>query len=123
MWMTSSNNKALNNLLAPSFTEVLIEVLDDLESTKSSIRLFTETRRAQFPRFFFLTDIELMEMLSNFHSHKDYSSHLSYIFPGVHKFYVKKVEAGRKERGEEVDVDIAPFNMFSPAGNELLDPF
>ena len=124
MWMASSNNKAMSNLLGASVKNVLSDIIDELASIKGSIRTFMETRRALFPRFFFLTDVELMDMFSDIHSHRHYSSHLSYIFPGAAQFYIKKIEPSKRQpETEDVDIDIAPFNMFSPAGNELLDPF
>lgn len=61
------------------------------------------------------------------HSQQEYDRHLSVIFPGVSKFYLKKLESNKAIKNEleseDMDLDLAPFNCFSPAGNDIIDPF
>lgn len=125
VWIIHNSPKASVHLLNSSKSEVFTDIIDRLILLKKYLKGFLDHRRASFPRFFFLSDEQLMDYLSQIDSKQIYDSHIRYIFPGAAKLYLKKIESKKKPTldDQELDMDIAPFNMFSPAGNELLDPF
>ena len=123
MWNTYHSPKAAYNLLVSNRDNILLSVMEGLSSLRKNIKGFLEARRSNFPRFFFLSDPQLLELLSGIHSHDQYDKHLSVIFPGAHRFYVKEINPLKMIKDTENDLDKAPFVNFTPAGNELLGPF
>ncbi|CAG9319683.1 unnamed protein product [Blepharisma stoltei] len=125
MWSVHQAPKVLNQLLAPNKSTVLEDISSKICDLRKNIKAYLENKRANFPRFFFLSDAQLLQFLSLIYSQQEYDKHLSIIFPGVSKFYIKKLNSNKpiKDEEEEVDLDVAPFNCFSPAVNEIIDPF
>lgn len=123
MWNTYNTPKAAFNLLVANRDNILLSILDGLSRLRKNIKGFLETRRSNFPRFFFLSDPQLLEFLSKIHSREQYDKHISVIFPGCYKLYVKEINPRHFVTEEDQDPDKAPFSNFTPAGNELLGPF
>lgn len=122
MWNTYHSAKAAFNLLMANRDHILLSILEGLSSLRKNIKGFLETRRANFPRFFFLSDPQLLEFLSKIHAREQYDKHLSVLFPGAQKLYIKEINP-RVFVTEENDPEKAPFSNFTPATNELLGPF
>lgn len=122
MWNTYHSPKASLNLLVPNRDNILLSILEGLSKLRKNIKGFLETRRVNFPRFFFLADPQLLEFLSKIHSREQYDKHISVIFPGCSKFYVKEIHP-RVFATEDPNTDLLPFNTFTPAIGDLLGPF
>ena len=119
MWAAHQSPKALSNLLAPGRLEILSSVLSACEILRKTVKDFLETRRIAYPRFFFFSDSQLLEFLSKVHAGLKFDHCLTAIFPGIQGLYIRK----SSEEVYDCDPELAPFNKFSPAGDELLDPF
>jgi hypothetical protein len=118
VWMAHQNPLASFNLLLPERLEVLNALLSGLGRLRMSIKDFLESRRLSFPRFFFLPDSQLLDLLSKVHAEQAYDAHLSAMFPGAARLLIKKADRRRKlPKGD--DVNAAPFNPMSPTG---IDP-
>lgn len=114
VWTAHQNSLASFNLLHPERLEVLNALMSGLGSLRMSIKDFLESRRLNFPRFFFLPDSQLLDLLSKVHAGQAYDAYLSAMFPGASRLYVRKA-GGRHKLPKLDDVDAAPFNPFSPA--------
>ena len=129
MWNTFHTPKAALNLLMANRDNMLLSIMEGLSSLRKNIKGFLEARRANFPRFFFLSDPQLLEFLSNVHSREQYDKHLSALFPGAQRLYIKEINPRRfppadlEGDTEEANMDKAPFANFTPVVNELLGPF
>lgn len=125
VWTIRNTPRASLHLFDSSKSESLTDLIHKLIQLQKYLKGFLENRRTSFPRFFFLSDEQLMDYLSQINSKQIYDSHIRYLFPGAAKLYLKKIESKKNPKLDnlEIDMDVAPFNMFSPAGNELLDPF
>lgn len=119
MWAAHQSPKAVNNLLIPGRLEVLSSVLAACEMLRKTVKDFLESRRIAYPRFFFFSDSQLLEFLSKVHSGLKYDHCISAIFPGIQSLYIRRTS----EEFYDCDPELAPFNKFSPAADELLDPF
>ena len=123
MWSTFHSPKVALNLLVPNRENILLSILEGLGRLRKNIKSFLETRRVNFPRFFFLSDPQLLEFLSKIHSREKYDKHISVIFPGCSRFYVKQINPWIFATEEDPDTDKLPFNSFTPAVGDLLGPF
>lgn len=119
MWAAHQSPKAAAHLLVPGRLETLSSVLAACEMLRKTVKDFLESRRIAYPRFFFFSDSQLLEFLSKVHAGLKYDQCISAIFPGVQALYIRR----SSEELYDCDPELAPFNKFSPAADELLDPF
>ena len=119
VWTAQENPNACFNLLVANRQQLFCELVEGFSEIRKHIKDFLEARRANFARFFFMSDLELLEFLSGVHSHTEYDKHLSCIFPGAKRLYITEVP---ESQGSPC-MDSFPFNFFSPAASDLIDPF
>lgn len=119
MWAAHQSPKAVTHLLVPGRLETLSSVLSACETLRKTVKDFLESRRIAYPRFFFFSDSQLLEFFSKVHAGLKYDHCISAIFPGIQSLYIRR----SSEELYDCDPELAPFNKFSPAADELLDPF
>lgn len=69
----------------PGLKDSLATMLDQLERCQRALADFLEERRARFPRFYFLGDDDLLEILGQSQNPAVIQSHLKKLYQGVYK--------------------------------------
>ncbi len=64
--------------------ETLTVLLDQLERCQKALSEFLEEKRARFPRFYFIGDDDLLEILGQSQNPAVIQSHLKKLFQGIH---------------------------------------
>ena len=70
-------------LRVPQLSETLAAVLDQLERCQKALADFLEEKRQRFPRFYFIGDDDLLEILGHAKTPAGIQSHLKKLFAGI----------------------------------------
>jgi dynein heavy chain 2 len=66
------------------FKETLDTILDQLERCQKALNDFLEEKRNKFPRFYFIGDDDLLEILGQSQNPSVIQQHLKKLFSGIH---------------------------------------
>jgi len=66
------------------FLKILTEMNRGLESIQKELRSFLDSKRGSFPRFYFLSDVDLLEIIGQGKDPTPINNHIAKIFEGVH---------------------------------------
>jgi dynein heavy chain 2 len=69
----------------PEYTEKLKTILEQIDRCQKALNEFLEQKRDKFPRFYFISDEDLLEVLGQSKSPSVIQSHLKKLFMGIHK--------------------------------------
>ena len=69
----------------PQLAEQLASILDQLERCQKALADFLEDKRQRFPRFYFIGDDDLLEILGQAKNPVVIQSHLKKLFAGIHR--------------------------------------
>ena len=69
----------------PGLTDKLKVMLDQLERCQKALTDFLEAKRSSMPRFYFIGDDDLLEILGQAKKPEVIQSHLKKLFQGIHK--------------------------------------
>ena len=78
--------------LFPHLTDRLRTMLDQLERCQKALTDFLEQKRSSMPRFYFIGDDDLLEILGQAKRPEVIQSHLKKLFQGIHKVQFSKDE-------------------------------
>lgn len=98
----SNNKNAIVALLHDGFLAILNKQQYNFEGINKSLDSFLKQKRQQFPRFFFLSNPDLLEMIGRSKEPKKIINHIRKIFEGI---YDLNVSSDSKGRGKNVDVE------------------
>ncbi|CAL8125661.1 unnamed protein product [Orchesella dallaii] len=76
---------------------VLKELSDRLELILKSLEIFLEAKRQAFPRFYFISNDDLLEILGNSRNPENVQQHLKKLFDNIHKIKLTKAPYGSKQ--------------------------
>ncbi|XP_035155786.1 dynein axonemal heavy chain 2 isoform X7 [Callithrix jacchus] len=108
----SKDNNALRSTHHPGLLEKLIEMNTILEDIQKSLDMYLETKRRIFPRFYFLSNDDLLEILGQSRNPEAVQPHLKKCFDNIKLLRIQKV-GGPSSKWEAV-------GMFSGDG-EYID--
>ncbi|XP_040604880.1 dynein heavy chain 2, axonemal isoform X1 [Mesocricetus auratus] len=108
----SKDNNALRSTHHPDLLETLIEMNTILEDIQKSLDMYLETKRHIFPRFYFLSNDDLLEILGQSRNPEAVQPHLKKCFDNIKMLRIQKV-GGSSSKWEAV-------GMFSGDG-EYID--
>uniref|UniRef100_A0A8C5V6J6 Dynein axonemal heavy chain 2 n=1 Tax=Microcebus murinus TaxID=30608 RepID=A0A8C5V6J6_MICMU len=108
----SKNNNALQSTHHPGLLDNLIEMNTILEDIQKSLDMYLETKRHIFPRFYFLSNDDLLEILGQSRNPEAVQPHLKKCFDNIKSLRMQKV-GGPSSKWEAV-------GMFSGDG-EYID--
>ena len=93
----------------PRISDNLRNMLDQLERCQKALTEFLEAKRSAMPRFYFIGDDDLLEILGQAKNPLVIQSHLKKLFQGIHKVKFDKdctkIMAMISSAGEEVPLD------------------
>jgi len=76
----------------PKLVDELTSSNESLEEIEKALQKFMETKRAAFPRFNFLSDDELLEILAEGNNPAVIQGHLKTCFDGIVKLDIQEVD-------------------------------
>lgn len=83
-------------------------MLEQLGRCQNSLNEFLETKRSGFPRFYFLGDDDLLEILGQSTKHNVIQSHLKKLFAGIYNVdfddMLTHITAMKSQEGEVVEL-------------------
>lgn len=86
--------KCLSLLFFPGLLDVLIEMNTILEDIQKSLDMYLETKRHIFPRFYFLSNDDLLEILGQSRNPEAVQPHLKKCFDNIKLLRMQKVSRG-----------------------------
>jgi dynein heavy chain len=84
------------------FLQELYDLNEQFEKIQRYLKQFLEAKRSQFPRFYFLSDEDLLEIIGQSKDPKPIVAHIGKMFEGVHNLNINEV-GGRNQKGHEID--------------------
>ncbi|XP_041357041.1 cytoplasmic dynein 2 heavy chain 1-like isoform X2 [Gigantopelta aegis] len=78
------DNRVLSLVSRPGLRNLLTTSLDQLQRCQKSLNEFLEEKRSLFPRFYFIGDDDLLEILGQATNPNVIQSHLKKLFAGIH---------------------------------------
>ncbi|XP_048221841.1 dynein axonemal heavy chain 2 isoform X1 [Perognathus longimembris pacificus] len=87
----SKDNNALRSTHYPGLLDTLIEMNTILEDIQKSLDMYLETKRHIFPRFYFLSNDDLLEILGQSRNPEAVQPHLKKCFDNIKLLRIQKV--------------------------------
>lgn len=102
----AADSRVMSLCMVPGLKEQLPMMLDQLERCQKALAEFLEQKRQAFPRFYFLGDDDLLEILGQAKNPVVIQSHLKKLFAAINKVGFgegkKEILAMLSQQGEEV---------------------
>ena len=98
----NNDKNAINALLVNGFLPLLGKLQYNFEGIQKSLDSFLKQKRQQFPRFFFLSNKDLLEMIGQAKEPKKIVQHIRKIFEGIYDLTISNDSKGR---GKNVDIE------------------
>uniref|UniRef100_A0A8C8SM12 Dynein axonemal heavy chain 2 n=1 Tax=Pelusios castaneus TaxID=367368 RepID=A0A8C8SM12_9SAUR len=92
----SKDNNALRGTHYPGLLDKLVEMNGALEEIQKSLDMYLETKRHIFPRFYFLSNDDLLEILGQSRNPEAIQPHLKKCFDNIKSLKIQKVGMGNK---------------------------
>ena len=81
----SSNAKVLSLTKINNITIIIDSLLNQLQYCQNTLATYMTNKRDLFPRFYFLSDDDLLEILGQSNKETVLQKHIQKLFPGVHR--------------------------------------
>lgn len=118
------NPNVLNLATVPNLKDSVKVMLDQLERCQKALNDFLEQKRSKFPRFYFIGDDDLLEILGQCQNPAVIQNHLKKLFAGIHKVGFSddnsKIVAMISAKGENVPL-LNPVTITEKVENWLYD--
>uniref|UniRef100_A0A8C3P4G2 Dynein axonemal heavy chain 2 n=1 Tax=Chrysemys picta bellii TaxID=8478 RepID=A0A8C3P4G2_CHRPI len=92
----NKDNNALRGTHFPGLLDKLVEMNSALEEIQKSLDMYLETKRHIFPRFYFLSNDDLLEILGQSRNPEAIQPHLKKCFDNIKSLKIQKVGMGNK---------------------------
>ncbi|XP_072544049.1 dynein axonemal heavy chain 2 [Salminus brasiliensis] len=101
----NKDNNALRGTHHPGLPEKLSEMNGKLEEIQKSLDMYLETKRQIFPRFYFLSNDDLLEILGQSRNPDAVQPHLKKCFDNIKSLRINKVRNSKSEAGGMFSAD------------------
>ncbi|XP_054274165.1 dynein axonemal heavy chain 2 [Macrosteles quadrilineatus] len=101
-WITITNamaadGKALTAAAKPKLLDVVNKMNDKMENIQRALEQYLETKRHLFPRFYFISNDDLLEILGNSRKPEMVQPHFKKLFDNINKIIMNKSAQGKIE--------------------------
>uniref|UniRef100_T1INB1 Dynein axonemal heavy chain 2 n=1 Tax=Strigamia maritima TaxID=126957 RepID=T1INB1_STRMM len=122
----NKDSNALRASKIPNVTETLTEMIENMEDIQKSLDMYLETKRRVFPRFYFVSSEDMLEILGQSRNPEAIQAHLKKCFDGLYKLKIVKavyrLEAQGMYSGEGEYVEFhQPTVLIGPVEGWLCD--
>ncbi|KAJ3375748.1 Dynein heavy chain 2, axonemal [Allomyces arbusculus] len=112
----NSNKNVVHAVETPGLLELLQDMFVKLEKVQKSLDMYLETKRQFFPRFYFLSNDDLLEILGQARDPPAVQPHMKKCFDGINKLELQLVGSDARKHYEAIgmhspDGEYVPFNM------------
>ncbi|XP_075914103.1 dynein axonemal heavy chain 2-like [Petromyzon marinus] len=120
MGTLAADSNALRGAQRPGLLERLGEMIASLEDIQKSLDMYLETKRQVFPRFYFLSNDELLEILGQARNPAAVQPHLKKCFDNIKSLTIQKV-SGPSRRMEATAMASSDGEVVSFSAAVLLE--
>jgi dynein heavy chain len=99
----NAERNCLRALIVKGFLGTLNDLNAKFEQIQKNLNQFLEAKRGQFPRFYFLSNEDLLEIIGQSKDPKPILQHISKMFEGVATLKVAEVGGGRANKSYEIE--------------------
>lgn len=91
MYKAKTAINATHFVKPPALLEKLIRMNDKLESIQRALEKYLETKRHIFPRFYFISNDDMLEILGNSKKPEAIQPHFKKLFDNLNKIKIQRV--------------------------------
>ncbi|ORZ33974.1 dynein heavy chain and region D6 of dynein motor-domain-containing protein [Catenaria anguillulae PL171] len=112
----NTNRNMIRVVEMPGLLDMLQDMFSKLEKVQKSLDMYLETKRQFFPRFYFLSNDDLLEILGQARDPPAVQPHMKKCFDGINKLELQQVGSDMRKHWEAIgmhspDGEYVPFNM------------
>ncbi|KAI9188053.1 hypothetical protein H9P43_002444 [Blastocladiella emersonii ATCC 22665] len=112
----NANRGVIHAVETPGLLDMLQDMFNKLEKVQKSLDMYLETKRQFFPRFYFLSNDDLLEILGQARDPPAVQPHMKKCFDGINKLELTQVGPEMRKHWEAVgmhspDGEYVPFNL------------
>jgi len=96
----NGDKNCLRALIVKGFLANLNELNKKFENIQKNLNQFLETKRTQFPRFYFLSNDDLLEIIGQSKDPRPILKHISKMFEGVSTLKINPIGRGQAQTFE-----------------------
>ena len=113
----NKDRNCMRALIIKGFLQLLLDLNKKFEQIQKNLNQFLEAKRGQFPRFYFLSNEDLLEIIGQSKDPKPILAHIGKMFEGINSLKINEA-GGRNSRNYEIEslisaekeyVDIKPI--------------
>ncbi|SCP04556.1 dynein heavy chain, putative [Plasmodium ovale] len=112
--INDNNIKVINFSNENGIINKLEQLKEKLCKSEKPLNEYLDSKRKSFPRFFFISSTDLIDILSNGNNFKLVNTHVQKIFLSIRRFVTKHETLSEQEAQNEV----RPLSMVNQVGNE-----
>ncbi|KAI9224867.1 dynein heavy chain and region D6 of dynein motor-domain-containing protein [Blastocladiella britannica] len=112
----NANKNIVRAIELPGILDMLQDMFDKLEKVQKSLDMYLETKRQFFPRFYFLSNDDLLEILGQARDPPAVQPHMKKCFDGINKLELTQVGPDMRKHWEAIgmhspDGEYVPFQI------------
>lgn len=96
----NKERNCLRSLVVKGFLDTLNELNKKFENIQKNLNQFLETKRTQFPRFYFLSNEDLLEIIGQSKDPRPIVQHIGKMFEGVQSLRINEIGRGNSKTYE-----------------------
>lgn len=116
----SLSSKILSLIKINNITIIIESLLGQLQRCQNQLTAYMTTKRDLFPRFYFLSDDDLLEILGQAGKEVIIQKHINKLFPGINKLELLTSDSGMVVKGiKSAENDYVKLNSDIPTNDAV----